>query len=35
MEGFNYEEDYEYEREVKEEKLENVPANASSIRYIL
>lgn len=35
IEGFNYEPGYEYQLEVKEEKRENVPADASSIRYIL
>ncbi|WP_165024673.1 DUF4377 domain-containing protein [Dysgonomonas sp. ZJ279] len=35
IEGFNYEEGNEYVIEVKEEKLENVPADASSIKYIM
>lgn len=35
IEGFNYESGYEYILEVKEEKVENVPADASSIKYIL
>lgn len=35
IEGFNYEEGYEYVLEVKEEKRENVPADASSLKYIL
>lgn len=35
IEGFNYEEGYEYVLEVKEEKVENVPADASSLKYIL
>lgn len=35
IEGFNYEEGYEYVIDVKEEKRENVPADASSIKYIL
>ena len=35
IEGFNYEKGYEYVLEVKEEKVENPPADASSIRYIL
>lgn len=35
IEGFAYEEGYEYVLEVKEEKLKNVPADASSIKYTL
>lgn len=35
IEGFNYEEGYEYVIEVKREKVENPPADASSIKYIL
>lgn len=35
IEGFDYEEGYEYVLEVKEEKVENVPADASSLKYIL
>lgn len=35
IEGFNYEEGYEYVLEVKEEKVENVPADASSLKYML
>lgn len=35
IDGFNYEPGYEYVLEVKEEKLENVPADASSIKYAL
>ena len=35
IEGFNFEEGYEYVLDVKEEKLENVPADASSIKYVL
>ncbi|KZE80246.1 protein of unknown function [Myroides marinus] len=35
IDGFNYEEGYEYVVEVKREKLENVPADASSIKYTL
>lgn len=35
IEGFNYEEGYEYLIHVKEEKLTNVPADASSIKYIM
>lgn len=35
IEGFNYEEGYEYVLEVKEEKVENAPADASSLKYIL
>lgn len=35
IEGFNYEEGYEYEIEVKEENVENPPADASSIKYTL
>lgn len=35
IEGFNYEEGYEYVLDVKEEEKEHTPADASSIRYIL
>lgn len=35
IEGFTYEEGYEYVLEVSEEKMEDVPADASSIRYTL
>ncbi|MDN3706765.1 DUF4377 domain-containing protein [Myroides ceti] len=35
IEGFNYEPNYEYRIKVKEEKLANVPADASSIKYSL
>jgi len=35
IEGFNYEPGYEYTLEVKEDKVENVPADGSSIRYVL
>ncbi|SHF00939.1 DUF4377 domain-containing protein [Dysgonomonas macrotermitis] len=35
IEGFNYEEGYEYVLDVKTEKRENTPADASSFRYIL
>ncbi len=35
IEGFNYEEGYEYVLDIKQEKLENVPADASNIKYIL
>ena len=35
IEGFTYEPGYEYQLEIKEEKRENVPADASSIRYTL
>lgn len=35
IEGFNYESGYEYVLEVQESKLENVPADASSIKYVL
>lgn len=35
IEGFQYEPGYEYVLEVKEEKVKNVPADASSLRYIL
>lgn len=35
IEGFTYEEGYEYVVEVKREKLEIVPADASSIKYTL
>lgn len=33
--GFELEEGYIYKLKVKEEKLENVPADASSIKYTL
>lgn len=35
IEGFNYEEGNEYVLEVEEKKVENPPADASSIRYVL
>lgn len=35
IEGFDYKEGFEYVLEVKEEKVENPPADASSLRYIL
>lgn len=35
IDGFQYEEGYEYVLEVKEEKVENVPADASSLKYTL
>lgn len=35
IDGFQYEEGYEYVLEVKEEKVENVPADASSLKYVL
>lgn len=35
IEGFNYEEGYEYVLEVKEVKVENAPADASSLKYVL
>jgi len=35
IEGFNFEEGYLKKIEVKEEKVENVPADASSIKYVL
>lgn len=35
IDGFIYEPGYEYVLEVKEEKQENVPADASSIKYTL
>ncbi|MGL5684091.1 MAG: DUF4377 domain-containing protein [Marinifilaceae bacterium] len=35
IEGFTYEPGYEYVLEVKEEKVANAPADASSIKYIL
>lgn len=35
IEGFNYEEGYEYVLEVREDPVENVPADASSIKYTL
>lgn len=35
IEGFTYEPGYEYVLKVKTEKVENVPADASSIKYTL
>ena len=35
IDGFDYEEGYEYEIVVKEEKVENPPADGSSIKYTL
>ncbi len=35
IEGFDYEEGYEYEIVVKEEKVENPPADGSSVKYSL
>lgn len=35
IEGFNYEEGYEYVIEVKTEPVENAPADASAIKYVL
>jgi len=35
IQGFNYEEGYEYVLNVEEQKVENPPADASSIRYRL
>ncbi|WP_312076161.1 DUF4377 domain-containing protein [Chryseobacterium sp.] len=35
MEGFIYEPGFEYELKVRTEKLENVPADASSLKYVL
>ena len=35
IEGFEYEPGYLYKLKVKEERLENVPADASSIKYML
>lgn len=35
IEGFNHENGYEYVLRVKEEKVDNPPADASSIRYTL
>lgn len=35
IEGFTYEPGYEYKLIIRTEKRENVPADASSIRYIL
>ncbi len=35
IEGFNYEPGYEYVILVRKENLENVPADRSSIRYVL
>ncbi len=33
IEGFNYEEGYEYVIEVSQEKIKNPPADGSSIKY--
>ncbi|MCA9989502.1 MAG: META domain-containing protein [Anaerolineales bacterium] len=35
IEGFNFEEGYEYELVVREEQVENPPADASSVRWVL
>lgn len=35
IEGFNYEEGFEYKLEVRTEEIENPPADSSSVRYIL
>ena len=35
IEGFDYEEGYEYVLQVEKEKIENPPADGSSIRYKL
>ena len=35
IEGFDYEEGYEYELLVKEENVENPPADASSLKWTL
>lgn len=35
IEGFDYEEGYEYELLIKETKIDNPPADASSIKYTL
>jgi heat shock protein HslJ len=35
IQGFDYEPGYEYELRVQEEKLENPPADASSVRWVL
>ncbi|WP_262147187.1 DUF4377 domain-containing protein [Chryseobacterium foetidum] len=35
IEGFTYEPGFEYELKVRTEKVENVPADRSSVRYIL
>ena len=35
IEGFDYEPGYEYVLDVKEERIENPPADGSSIKYIL
>ncbi|MCO5234226.1 MAG: DUF4377 domain-containing protein [Chitinophagales bacterium] len=35
IEGFSYEKGYEYKLLIKEEKIENPPADGSNIRYIL
>lgn len=35
IEGFTYEPGFEYELKVRTEKVENVPADRASVRYIL
>jgi len=35
IEGFNYEPGYEYIIDVRKEKVENVPADGSSLKYVL
>lgn len=35
IEGFDYEPGYTYEMKVREEKIDNPPADGSSIRYVL
>lgn len=35
IEGFSYEPGYEYILDVKEEKVDNPPADGSSIKYVL
>lgn len=35
IEGFDYEEGYEYELRVREETVENPPADASAVRWVL
>lgn len=35
IEGFTYEPGFEYELTVRTEKVENVPADGASVRYIL
>lgn len=35
IEGFNYQSGYEYVLQIKTEKVENTPADASSIKYTL